>query len=152
MTARARSARQVRGRDGGIGIPMSLDGMNSMTVGAHRGLAVAAGNRLPVNTLHEFLPYRVVTLGAGRRHVETENRRMIVTGRENLVGAVAIGADGSFFRSSCDRLTVDALQIRGEGLGAMTARFHDVLLSVTASASCRNIRMADARLGITRRQ
>ena len=62
--------REVRCSDGGVRILVRLDGMNAVAIGADRGLAIAASDRLAVNALHEFLLHGLVTLGASGGHVE----------------------------------------------------------------------------------
>ena len=89
--------------------------MDSVTVRAHRRLTIAARNRLAMDALHKFLLHGLVTLGTGRGHVETEDRRFVVGGSENLVRAMTIRADRSFLRACRDRLAVHALQVREKG-------------------------------------
>ncbi len=69
--------------------------MNPVAIGADRRLPVALGDRRAVNALLEFLRDRVVALAAGHRNVELEDRRLRILRVENLVRAVAVGADCS---------------------------------------------------------
>src|SRR5579864_3501814 len=108
--------------------------MNAVAIGAHRRLTVAASDRLAMNALHEFLLHGLVTLRAGDRHVELEDRRLGIAGSENLVRAVAVGTHGSLIRSSGDCPAMHALLVGGEGLRAVAAGFHHKFLTVTAAA------------------
>ena len=93
MAAGAGSAGYILLGDGGVGIDVRLDGVDAVTVCADRGQAVAAGDSLPVNALHEGLRHRAVAFAAGDGHVEFVDGRLGVVGGKNVVGAVAIGAD-----------------------------------------------------------
>jgi hypothetical protein len=65
---------------------------------------------------------------------------------------VAVGADGSFFRSRSDRMPVYALLIRRDHPRALPAILHDKFLAVARTASRRNVRVVHARFRIARRQ
>ena len=123
-----------------------------MAVRTNRGLPVAAGDRLPVNALHEFLSDRLMTLGAGFRHVELEDGRLAVTGLQNFVRTVTIGTDRSLLRTCRNGSSVNALLIRDDQLRTVTTGGHHKFLSVAGSAGCRDIHVVDARLGIAGRQ
>jgi len=96
VAARARDLCEILCRHQGVGIEVRLDGMNAMTVGAHRSLPVAAGNGLPVDALHEFLLHGLVTLRTGGRDVELKDRRLGITGGQDFMRAVTVGANRSF--------------------------------------------------------
>ena len=94
---------------------MRLDGMDSVAISAHRGLAVATGDRLAVNALHELLLHGFVTLGAGGGHVEAKDGRVLVGGRENFVRAVTVGADRRLLRACRHGFSLDTLLTRDFG-------------------------------------
>src|ERR1700757_1071206 len=96
MAARAGNLCEILRRHRGVGIAVRLDGMNAVTVGAHWSLAVAAGDCLPVDALHEFLLHGLMTLRTGARDVELENGRLGITGGQDFVRAVTVGANRSF--------------------------------------------------------
>ena len=54
VAARARGLRDVLRRYRRVGIRVRFDGMDAVTIGAHRRLPVALGDRLPVNALLKF--------------------------------------------------------------------------------------------------
>src|SRR3974390_554794 len=131
---------------------MRLDRGDGMAVGANRSLPVALGDGLSVYALLEFLRDRVVALPAGGWHIELEDRALGVFRVENLVRAVAVGADRGFFRARGDGVSVDTHLIRSRHLRALTAILHYEFLAV-AGAACRgNVGVVHARLGIARRQ
>jgi hypothetical protein len=121
-----------------------LDGVNSVAIGTHRSLPVALGDGLSVDALLEFLGDGVVTLAAGRRHIELEDRRLHVLGVENLVRAVAVGADRGLLRAGSDRVSVDALRIRCDHLGTLSGVLHHKFLAVACAAGCRDVGMMHA--------
>ena len=96
VAARAGELCQILCRHRGVGIEVRLDGMNAMTVGAHRSLAVAAGDSLPVDALHEFPLHGLMTLRTGARDVELEDGRLGIAGGQDFVRAVTVGANRSF--------------------------------------------------------
>ena len=126
--------------------------MNAVAVGADRRLPVAARDRLPVNALHVLLLDVVVALGAGGGNVELVDRRLRIGGGQDVVLAVAIGADRSFVGTGSHRFAVNALLVRIEGSGADAARRHDEFLPVAGAAGLRNVAARYLRLGIARRQ
>ena len=152
MAARARRQTHVLRRDWRIGIGVCLDGVNSMAIGAHRRLPVALGDGLSVDALVEFLGDGIVTLAAGRRHIELENRRLRVPGVENLVRAVAVGADRGLLRAGGNGMSVDTLLVRCHHLGALSAVLHYKFLAVARAAGRGNVGMMHARLRIAGRQ
>ena len=94
----------------------------------------------------------VVALAAGRRHIELEDRRLRILGVENLVRAVAIGADRGFLRAGGDGVSVNALLVGRDHLRALSAVFHHKLLAVAGSAGRGNVGVMHARFGIAGRQ
>ena len=142
----------VLGRDRGIRIGVRFNGVNAVAIGAHRRLPVAFGDGLSVDALFEFLGDRVVTLAAGRRHIELEDGRLGILGVENLVRSVAVGADRGLLGSGRDRMPVDALRVRGNHLRALSTILHHEFLAVAGAAGGRDIRMVYARFRIARRQ
>ena len=92
MAASAGGASQVLRRYRRIGVNVRLDGVNSVTVGAHRRLGNAAAHRLAVNALHELLFHSGMALAAGFGNIEFEDGRFVVAGGANLVNAVAVRA------------------------------------------------------------
>ena len=114
-----------------------LDGVNPVAVGADRRLPVAARDRLSVNALHVLQLYIVVTLGTGGGDVELVDRRLGIAGAQDVVLAVAVGANRSFIGAGGDRLAVYAFLIGSEGSGADAARRHHKFLSVTGAAGLR---------------
>ena len=131
---------------------MRLDGVDAVAIGAHRRLPVALGNCCAVDALLEFLGDRVVALAASRWHVEFEDGRLRIFRVEDLVRAMAIGADGGLFRSGGNRMSVDALLIRGDHLRAEPILLHHELLAVTGSAGRRDVGVMHPRIGIARWQ
>src|SRR5215831_465679 len=63
----------VLGGDGRAWVPVRCDGMNSVTISAHRRLPVCLCNRLAVNALLKLFRDLVVALAASQRHVELED-------------------------------------------------------------------------------
>ena len=122
---------------------MRLDRMDSVAVGADRCLPVRFGDGLPVNALVEFLRDLVVTLAAGQRHIELEDRRLGVFCVENLMGAMAVGADRGFRRPIGDGMSVNALFVRSNRPHAEAAFVHDELLAVAGPASGRDVGVID---------
>ena len=119
-----------------------------MAIGAHRGLAVAASDRLAVNALHKLLLHGLVTLGASGGYIEAKDGRVLVGSSENFVRPVTVGADRRLLRACRHGFTVDTLQIGSEGLRAMAASLHDIFLSVARSASGRDVHVTHARFRI----
>ena len=152
MAARTGELRDVLGGDRRICIPVSLDGVDAMAIGTDWRLPICLRDRLPVNTLLKFLRNLLVAFAAGLRHIEFENRGFRVLGVENLMRAVTIGADRSFFRTIGDCMPVNALFIGGDRLHTESALLHHELLAVTGPASRRNVRVMDTRFRIACRQ
>src|SRR4029077_2589135 len=96
VAARAGDLCEILCRHRRVGIEVRLDGMNAMTVGANRSLAVAACDSLPVDALHEFLLHRLMTRRTGARNVELEDGRLGIAGRQDFMRAVTVGANRSF--------------------------------------------------------
>src|ERR1700730_12387290 len=134
MAARARSLTYVLRRDRRGGIGVWLNGVKARAIGAHRRLPIPFGDRLSGDALLEFFGDGVVTLAAGRWHIELEDRRLRIPGIENLVRAVAIGADRGLLRTGGDRVSVDALLVRRDHLGALPAVLHHKFLAVARAA------------------
>ena len=93
-----------------------------------------------------------MALAAGRRHIELEDGRLGIFGVENLVSAVAIGADRSLLRSGSDRVSVHALLVGSDHLRALAAVFHHKFLAVAGAAGRGNVGVMHARLRIAGRQ
>ena len=97
-----------------------------------------------MDALLKFFRNRLVTLAAGSGHVELEDWRLRVFGVENLVRAVAVGADRGFFRSGGDCVSVNALLVGGDHLRALSAVLHDKFLAVAGAAGGGDIGMVHA--------
>ncbi len=138
--------------DGRVRVLWSLDGVNAVTIGADRGLPVAAGNGRAVDALHVLLLDVIVTLGAGGRNVELVDRRLGIDGAQDVVLAVTVGANRGFLGTGCDRFAVDAFLIRSVGRSRHAAGRHRKLLAVAGAAGCRNVGVSHLRLGIAGRQ
>jgi hypothetical protein len=123
-----------------------------VTIGAHGRLPVGLGDGLSVNALLELFGYLLVALAASRGHVEFEDGGFRIFGVEYFVSAVTVGADSRLLGTVGDGMSVHALFIRGHGLHTQAAFLHDELLAVTCPASCRNVAVMDARLGVAGRQ
>ena len=126
--------------------------MDAVAVVADRSLPVALGDRRAMSALLEFLGDRIVAFSAGERHIEFEDRRLGILRVENLVSAVAVGADRSVLGAGSDSVPVDTLFVRGHHLSALPAVGHHELLTVARPAGRRNIGMMHARLWIGGRQ
>src|SRR5579862_1451225 len=124
MAARARGLRQVLRRNRRTGIEVRLDRVNSVTIGAYRRLPVALRNGLSVDALLEVLRDRVVAFPAGQRHVELEDRGLGVLRVENLVRAVAIGADRGLLGTVRNGVSMHTLLVGRDHLRALPAIFH----------------------------
>ena len=132
-------AAHIRRRHRGTGIRGGFDSVNSVAVGAHWRLPVAARDRLAVDALYVFLLDVVVALGAGCGNVEFANRRLGIGGGENIVLTMTVRAHRSLVGTCSHGFAVDTLLVRVEGSGAYTARCHDEFLSVTGAAGSRNV-------------
>ena len=93
-----------------------------------------------------------MALAASQRNVEFEDGRLGIFRVENVVRAMTIGADGGLLGAVGDGISVDALLIRGDHLDAEAVLLHDELLAMAGTASRRNIRVRNTRLGICGRQ
>ena len=152
MTAGAGVAREVLAGDRGVGIAGRLDGVDAVAIGADGGERVAARDGLAVNALGEDGLHAGVALAAGAGDVELVDQRLGIVGGQNLVRAVAVGADGGLLRAVLDRAAVDALLVADEGLVAVAGRLHQELLAVAGAAGGGNVGVIDGRLGIGCRQ
>lgn len=97
---------------------------------------------------HERVLYVGVTLAASGGNIELIDWRLLVVGLENVMGAVAIGADGSLRRALFDGATVHALLVGKEGLSALPIRLHEELLPVASTARGRDICVTYRRFGV----
>jgi hypothetical protein len=127
-----------------------LDGVNTVAVGAHRRLPVAAGDRLPVNALRVFILHRAVALGAGLGHVELEDGGLGIAGAQDLVRAMAVGAHCRLLGTGSNRAPVDAFLVGNELLRAVAASLHDELLPVTGAAGGGDVGAVHARFRVGR--
>src|SRR5262249_47269901 len=125
---------------------------DTVAIGADRSLPIALRNSRSMNALLKFFRDLLVTLAAGERHIEFEDRRLRIFGVEDVMAAMTIGANGGFFRSIRDGMSVDALLIRGDHLDTEAIFFHHKLLAMTRAASRGNVGVRDAGLGICSRQ
>ena len=115
--------------------------------------AASCRARSPARGCSARIPVHIaVALGAGSRNVELVDRRLGIAGAEDVVLAVAVGADRGLVRTGGNRLAVNALLVGGEGSGADAARRHHELLAVASAAGLRNVGARDLRLGIAGRQ
>ena len=64
---------QVLRGNGGIRIKMLLDGVDAVTIRAHRRLPVSTSYRPSVNALRELLFHILVTFGTSRGYIEFED-------------------------------------------------------------------------------
>lgn len=128
---------------------MRLDRVDAVAIGANRGQPVPLGDGGSVNALLKLCGDLLVALSAGLRNIEFEDWRLGIFGVEDVVRAVTVGADRCFLRSVGDRMSVNALLVGSDHLHAEAILFHDELLTVTRSASGRNIGVGYTRFGIT---
>jgi hypothetical protein len=127
-----------------------LYGVDAVAVGTDGSLGIAARDRLAVDALDEFCFHAFMTLGAGRRNVEFEDRRFGVAGGKDLVRAVAVGADRGLLGTGSDGASMNTLLVGKERRIAVAAGLHDKFLAVASAASLGNIQMADAGVGVAR--
>ena len=73
MASGAGYSRQVLRGDGRIRIEMFLDGVDTVTIRAHRRLPVSTSYRPSVNALRELLFHILVTFGTSRGYIEFED-------------------------------------------------------------------------------
>ena len=123
-----------------------------MAIRAHRRLPVCLCDRLAVNALLKFFGDLIVAFAARQRHVEFEDRRFCFFGVENFMRAMAVGADGRFFGSVGDRVSVNTLLVRSDRLHSQSTLFHYEFLAVTRAACRRDVDVIDAGFGVARRQ
>ena len=97
---------------------MRLDRVNAVAIGANRRLPISLGQGGAVDALSIFLRNRIVALTASECHVELEDRRLRILGIENLVRAMAIGANGGLVGTGRNRVPVNALLVRRDHLRA----------------------------------
>ena len=122
---------------GRVRILRRLDGVNAVAIGADRRLPVAARDGRAVNALHVLLLDVVMALGAGGRNVELVDRRLRIDGAQDVVLAVAVGADRGLVGAGGDRLAVHAFLVRVEGRRGHAARGHGKFLAVAGAAGLR---------------
>src|SRR5579883_3354335 len=94
MTAGTGVEGEILLRNRRVGIFVRKDGVDAVTVGADRSQPVAASNSLPVDAGHELLLDFGVAFAAGGGHIELGDGRLAVVRRQDLMGTVAIGANG----------------------------------------------------------
>ena len=150
MAARADIVGEVLLRCRRVGVGVRFDRVDAMTVSAHRGLLIAARNRLAVNALHEGGLNVHVALAAGGGHVELVNWRLRVVRWDDLVRAVTVRADRGLLRSLFGSAPVHAFLVADERLRALAAGFHKEFLPVAAPACTGNVLVTDRRFRIVR--
>lgn len=101
-----------------------------------------------MDALIEFLLHTAMTLSAGSRDCELENRRLGICWAKNLVRSVTVRADRCLRHAPGDCLAMHAFLISQEWLCAAAARFHHKFFVVTGAAGEWNVGMVSARLGI----
>src|SRR5262245_42383374 len=114
VTARTRALCKCLCGNGRIRIQVRLDAVDSMAIGADRRLPVALFDCLAVDASHELLLHTVVTLRAGSRNIELEDRRLWIARRKNVMNAMAVGTDCCLVRTGSNRLSVHALLVRNK--------------------------------------
>ena len=144
MTASACGLRYILRRDRRIWIGMCLDGMNAVAVGAHRSLPIPLRHSGSVNALLEFPGDGVVALAASERDIKFEDGRLGIFSVKNFMRAMAIGADGGFFRTVGYGMPMHALLVRSDHLRALAAVGHYKLLAVACAAGSRNVGVTHA--------
>lgn len=130
---------------------MVFYGVDAVAIRADRGESVTTCDSLPVDAGHKCLLDLGMALAAGGGHVEFIDGRLLVVGRNDLVSAVAVSAHGGLFRAVLDSASMHAFLIGEERLCRFAVGFHEELLAVAAPARGRNVRVADRRFGIIRR-
>ncbi len=105
-----------------------------------------------MDALLELLRHRIVALAASRGHVEFEDGRLRILRIQDFVRAVAVGANRGFFRARGDGVSVHALLVRSNHLGALSAVFHDKFLAVAGATGRGDVGVVYARLGIAGRK
>lgn len=150
VAARAGRLRQILRIHRRSGVEMRFDRVDSVAIGADRRHPVSVPYRLAVDAVFELLGDVLVALTAGGRNVEFKDRRFGISGIENFVRAVAIGANRGFFRTGGDRVAMHALLVGSDHL--RTLAFHDEFLAVTGSAGVGNIGVMDSRLRVACRE
>ena len=139
MAARADVAGDIAFGDGRIGIGRRLDAVDAVAVGADGRELIALRDGLAMDALHEGGLDISVALAAGGRNIHARDGRFWVTGRLDIVGAVAIGADGSFFTAVGDGASVHAVLVGEKRLGADTVGLHEEALPVATAAGGRDV-------------
>src|SRR5581483_11307346 len=115
-------------------------------------LPISSFDCFPVYALCEFLLHVLVAFRAGHRHIEFEDRRLGISGREDLVAAVAISANCRLGRTAGHRPAMHALFVRNKRLRAVAAGRHHELLPVTCTTCRGDIGMADSGIWIACRE
>jgi hypothetical protein len=118
-----------------------------MTIDTHRSLPVAFRDRLAMDAAHELLLHFVVTLRAGRWHIEFEDGRFRITRGKNVMCPMAVCADRRLLGAGSNSLPVHARLVRNERRCAQAARLHYEFLTVAGTARLRNIEVTHARIG-----
>jgi hypothetical protein len=139
------------GGDRGRRIQVGLDQVDAVAVGADRRLPVSSFERLAVHAGDELSRLLRVTLAAGRRHVEFEDRGFRILAAADVVRVVAIGADCRLLRALGDRPPMHALLVVEEGVHVVSRRLHHELDPVAAAAGLRERQTIDRRRGIRAR-
>lgn len=139
MAAGADVAGEVGLGDGRVGIGRRLDAVDAVAIGAGGRKLITLGHGLPVDALHEGGFDVGVALTTGGGDVDAGNGRFGVARRQNLVCAVAIGADRGFFAAGGDGAAMDTVLIGDEGLGADAVSRHQEALAVATAAGGGNV-------------
>lgn len=105
---------------------------------------MSLGKRGSMDAPLEFLRDRLVAFAASGRDVELKNRGFRIFGVENLVCAVAVGANGCLLRTICDSVSMHARLVRRNHLRALAPIGHDKLLAVAGAAGGWDVGMTDA--------
>ena len=106
---------QRLGCNRGCRVDVRLDHVNSVAVGAHRGLRIAATDGLAVNALDKVGSDGGVALATGPRDVELEYGRLGIGRRPNVMHAMTLSAYRGLRVSRSDRAAVDALPYDRKG-------------------------------------
>ncbi len=134
-------------------VALLLDGVLAVAIDAGRRVMNAGRDGLPVNAPRVGLADVFVALPAGRRDGLPVELRLRIRGAVEVVGAVAIGADGCGGDPPGVRSAVDGLLVTHHHAGlAEIVLLHLLRIAMAAPAGRRNVSPGDGRLGVARVQ
>ena len=139
------------GCDRRSGLPRSLDPMFTVAVGADGGFDESVADRLAVDGMFIGFEHILMAPTAGRRNIEFVNFRLRVQGSMEVVGAVAVGADGGRLIAGLMGFAVNTLQIRAIGPRLdQTKLGHEFWIVVAFGAGFRDVGTVYRRIGMAR--